>query len=234
MTGSHISKQLSFAEQIINKYKPYGGYMPDSSLLVLVKENRTQASIINAASNLWLQLNLGVSTNRTTKQSMQINQNLIGQAVSKHFREEISKISAKYLGREFQVFHSISTIFVNRERQPDQARKAERKLIRILADDFFGRTEMIQNNRYVKRDSIEEHNRILRKQIYQEKELQNTKRLVEHIKERVTVQEKVITEIKQTADRGPELKQEQVDGIARTVMKKMEQKLHLEKLRRGL
>lgn len=235
MTGSYISKQASFAEQIINKYRPFGRYVPETALLVFVRENRTSTSIVNTASNLWLQLNLGVSANRTVRQSMQINQSLIGQEVSKHFKEEVNKFSTKYLDKEFQVFHSISTIFVNRERQPDQARKAESRLIRILADDFFGRPEMIQNDRYrVKGESIEEQNRILKKQIRQEEEIKKTRHIVENIRQRITVQEETVKEIKKTTEAGPVLKQEQVEGIAKTVMKKMEQKLHLEKLRRGL
>lgn len=235
MTGSYISKQTSFAEQIINKYRPFGRYVRETALLVFVRENRTSTSIVNTASNLWLQLNLGVSANRTVRQSMQINQSLIGQEVSKHFKEEVNRFSTKYLDKEFQVFHSISTIFVNRERQPDQARKAESRLIRILADDFFGRPEMIQNDRYrVRRESLEEQNRILKKQIRQEEEIKKTRNIVENIRQRITVQEETVNEIKKTTEAGPVLKQEQVEGIAKTVMKKMEQKLHLEKLRRGL
>lgn len=121
-------------------------------------------------------------------------------------------------GRNFDLYYNIASIFENRERQPDLARKTERKLIRILADDFYGR--------------MPEQSHILKKQTRQEEELRKTRHLLTSLTERLTVQETVLNELRHnrlTVSLSPEV----ITRITKEVVKKMEWELHLEKIRRG-
>ncbi len=120
--------------------------------------------------------------------------------------------------KKLDLYYNIASIFENRERQPDIARKTEQKLIRILADDFYGR--------------MPEQSHILKKQTRQEEELRKTRQLVTSLTERLTVQENVLSELKHTR-LAVSLSPEVITRITKEVVKKMEWELHLEKIRRG-
>lgn len=84
------------------------------------------------------------------------------------------------------------------------------------------------------RIQYEEQTQILKKQGYQEEELEKTKRVVSTLKERMELQEKVIKEIRQMPTAGQKLPPGSIKQITSEVIKTMESELHLEKLRRGL
>lgn len=244
---------------------------------VNVLNNSLNKRIIPAGSGQLREI-AGVLTQRVLKETREtLHKNLLHQsgqmlydcvkrALNWNLLRESHRTSVNGEFGKFQVFHSISTIFENRETRPDQARKAERKLIRILSKDFFENMENINmfrsavlgpewngQQRMRQQSSAAEWNkiyrfeqssrrteetieqvRILKKQTDQEEELQQTKYQVENLKERITLQENLLKEFRKTITSEQILQPAQVDGIARTVMKKMEQKLHQEKLRRGL
>lgn len=122
MTELYTGKFLPFARQIIDRHEKFGRSRLNAPALVFAKrEAAKQAPAV-------------------------INWNLLGQSVYKRFREEIRHTAYREGGRD-SVYRYISTIFENRQTQPDKAKKAEKKLVRILADDFFERTETVHQLR---------------------------------------------------------------------------------------
>lgn len=235
---SGISNSLSFAERISGKYKRFGRYEVTEAPRVFVRRDAERFPAAHAAKNTWLQFQLKLFWQKNTAGPSPKN----------------------------QLFYNISTIFENRERQPDQAKKAEKKLIRILANDFFGNLEnvtMFRNAllgtewggirrmnqktpakewekiyrygwRFHETEEAVEQKHILKRQTYQENELEQAREQMEELNRRVTVQEKLLRELRQTPAVGQELAPAQVDGIARRVMKKVEREMYQERLRRGL
>ncbi len=168
MMELYTGKSISFAKQIIDRYEKFTRNRLNAPALVLAKKD---APIKSFTLNNW---------------------NTIGQVVYKRFREELKHMTLREGGKD-SVYHYISTIFENRGTQPDKAKKAEQKLVRILADDFFERTETVS-----------------------------------HIKE----QREIIKELRRKEVNTPPPPID-IDKVAAKVMKKMEQELHLERLRRG-
>lgn len=80
----------------------------------------------------------------------------------------------------------------------------------------------------------DEQTQILKKQSSQEEELRQTKQLVGTLNQRIEMHDTVIKELKKTTLEGEKLPAENVNRIAKEVIKKMEGELRLEKLRRGL
>ena len=200
---------LRFAKQITGKYMKFGKCSLNAPSLVFVGENKT-TTIHTFQKKLQIKLSVKLSD---------------GSASSFAFRMKLS--GQEKAMKELQAFHCISTIFENRERQPDVARKAERKLIRILSEDFYDRNPVIQ--RAVSGERM--FYRWERKAA--EAEAEKTKNLVENMEERLLLQEKLIKELKETETVPAALPKGWMDGVTKEVMKKMERELHLEKMRRG-
>lgn len=235
MMGLYTCRSLAFAEQIINKYRKFGRYNFYSSSLVFARDVMQPFAfyerVIRETSRI-LRTSVLLQTDRILlsrlkEQTKQIFMNRLPQ--------ETGRLPGEH-AKNFSLYHNITTIFENRDRQPDLARKAERKLIRILSEDFFGRTEMI--NRF--RDAVfppqQERSRILENRILRRKETERTEERFENITNRLTVQEKILKELRETrriTDLNAAPPPVSVDGIVKEVIKKMNRELHVEKLRRG-
>ncbi len=161
-------------------------------------------------------------TEQAVRRSLKRETALLGQSITDEMKRHLSHPLPRGIWqtgeKKFDLYYNIASIFENRERQPDIARKTEQKLIRILADDFYGR--------------LPEQSPILRKQTRQEEELIKTRQLVTSLTERLTLQENVLSELKHnrlTLNLSPEV----ITRITKEVVKKMEWELHLEKIRRG-
>ena len=74
----------------------------------------------------------------------------------------------------------------------------------------------------------------LRRQRTQESELEETRRMVKTLNEKLEIQEKLMTELKKGNAQTKIPPQINVNHLTRQVMKKMEEELRLEKMRRGL
>ncbi len=75
---------------------------------------------------------------------------------------------------------------------------------------------------------------VLRRQSRQENELHETKNIVKQLNEKIEIQEKLVTELKQKASQSGRNPSVNINQLTNQVMKKMEQELRLEKMRRGL
>lgn len=75
---------------------------------------------------------------------------------------------------------------------------------------------------------------LLLKQTGQEREVNETRKLVETLNEKVEIQEKLVSELRKKTDRANVPVQLNIDQLTRQVSKKMEEDLRLEKMRRGL
>lgn len=75
---------------------------------------------------------------------------------------------------------------------------------------------------------------LLLKQTGQEREINETRKLVETLNEKVEIQEKLVSELRKKTDRANVPVQLNIDQLTRQVSKKMEEDLRLEKMRRGL
>lgn len=92
-----------------------------------------------------------------------------------------------------------------------------------------------RNTDVVRRDQWEEtRTELLLKQTGQEGEINETKRQVETLREKVEIQEKLVNELKQKAGTTVIPAQVNINQLTRQVIKKMEDDLRLEKMRRGL
>ena len=74
----------------------------------------------------------------------------------------------------------------------------------------------------------------LRQQRAQESQMEETKKMVRVLKEKIEVQEKVMTELKRNAGQNKIPAQVNINQLTKQVMKKMEEELRVEKMRRGL
>ncbi len=208
----------SFARRLIDKYKTFGRFPLETPELVLVKRDNQESVSFLTKRNFQFKLQLNMQNPPQTRQLSIVNWNLFGREIMNH----------SY--REFQVFRYISTIFENRDRQPDAARKAERKLIQILEEDFYTKNfNTSQETEKKLRRTFMKHNR----QLIQE-EFKQTGTQIMNLEERMAVHEKVLKEFRQTKTTEGHISAVQIDKITKEVMKKMEHELHLERLRRGL
>ena len=73
----------------------------------------------------------------------------------------------------------------------------------------------------------------LRNQILQENELDETRKTVKRLNEKVEIQDKVMAELKKKATE-PAVQQLNLNHLTKQIMKKMEDELRIEKMRRGL
>lgn len=74
----------------------------------------------------------------------------------------------------------------------------------------------------------------LQKKRVQESRLEETRRQIISLQEKVEIQEKLVAELKRKGNQPPVSGQTEINRVARQVMKKMEDELRLEKMRRGL
>lgn len=74
----------------------------------------------------------------------------------------------------------------------------------------------------------------LQKKRVQESQLEETRRQIISLQEKVEIQEKLVAELKRKGNQPPVSGQTEINRVARQVMKKMEDELRLEKMRRGL
>lgn len=64
--------------------------------------------------------------------------------------------------------------------------------------------------------------------------MEETKKMVRVLKEKIEVQEKVMTELKRNTGQNKIPAQVNINQLTKQVMKKMEEELRVEKMRRGL
>ena len=203
----------TFAEQILEKYKKFGQFSLNAPSLIFAGESKTTAAVQTFHKSLQIKLNVKLSDAGASVSPAAFRMKLSGQEKAM---------------RELRAFHCISTIFENRETQPDTARKAEQKLIRILSKDFYDRNPIIQRAVSGEQMSYRRERRAA------EAEASMTKNLAESMEERLLLQEKMIKELKQTKTAPGALPKGWLEKVTKEVMKKMERELRLERVRRGL
>ena len=76
--------------------------------------------------------------------------------------------------------------------------------------------------------------RFFRRQRFQETQLDETRKKVTVLKEKKELQEKALAELKNHVNQNPDPVSINVSQLTRQVMKKMEEELRVEKMRRGL
>lgn len=242
-----------FADKIMKKYMRFGIREERSERLVflLLHRERTnpvkKAESLPASSTYQLLLRFYMTWQNYVRsgQRFSISQNLIEQILKRNKNREYyfknDEISRSY--NQYAVFWNIASIFENRGRRPDLAKKAERELIRTLSTEFY--TEMVLRRKHAdigkeytdsgkeKQTAGERQAQIRRIQRYQE-ELGSTKRVVGMLEEQMKLQETILTELRQKIITTVPVPDTNVKKITGEVMKQMEREMHLERLRRGL
>lgn len=233
---------ISFAERIIEKYKYFGIYRLFSPILVFVREKK-DIYTHQTTRNILMKLQLSLVQDVHVKK-------MRGRWETEHTREltTIKKTINTFL-KHTQILELVKTAVLGPVwKQPQligQVRTLagwetahrleqyyrERDAAFLPQTEKGGRILRVQGQSILYEETKEQ---LIRRQVHQQEEFMQTKNQVSLLEERMTSQEQILRELRQTTEAQQKLRPEQIDGITKAVIKKMEQELHLEKLRRGL